>query len=1116
MDSAWTIANRYVVEDPEAHRIGQGGMGAVYLGRDNSSGQSVAIKHLRPELVASDPEMVERFAREGEALRQLDHPNIVKVLATVEEKGQHFIVMDYVAGGSLRDLLDHEPRLPFDAVLSIGLEIADALARAHHLSIIHRDIKPANVLLAEDDTPRLTDFGIALMGDESRLTQAGALAGTYAYLCPEAWEGHALDGRADIWSFGVLLYEMLAGQHPFEAESLAATFAAILNREPAQLLELRPDIPDHLAGLVHGMLRKNPDLRISSVRLVGATLEAIHKGEVTPEASAYGSRFSTPALASHRVPSNLPVQSTPFVGRLRELTEVAERLSDPACRLLTLVGPGGIGKTRLALQGAEDQRTNYRHGVFLVNLAPLTSPESILPTIADAVGFSFYRSEDPDRSGPSPRQQLLDHLREKQMLLVLDNFEHLLQSADLAADILAIAPRVKLLATSRERLNILGEWVMQIAGLAYPADELPDIPGTGITAYSSVQLFVQRARQMGAAIELDSSNEQSIIRICQLVDGAPLAIELAASWLQTLSPAEIVDEVERSYSFLETTLRDMPERHRSLRLVFENSWNLLNDEAQLFLAKLSVFRGGFDREAVSHVCADRDRNITLGLLSELVGKSLLKRAPNGRYELHQLLYQFAAEKLLALSEARGEQLAHDAHELHSNYYCSWLHQHEYDLRTRRHKPAFADVENDIENVREGWRWAARFAKIGNLAQALSSLAAFLANQNWQDEGAELLGFARDALRESGQSDALLEARLDTYRAGFVGTLGDIDQAESLLKSSLVIFRDSCSGREEAEALAGLGQIAAARGFLVLAADRHKRSLALYRQINDNGGMAAEIVQLGRIANERGQYDQAQVLLNEALRLRRQLGDLPGIAGVLDALGFNAYRRGDAQSAAVLADESRLIHESIDNHAGVANAVRLKGMVASLAGDYDGAQGFYEEALSIRHDIGNRGAMANSYTQLGHLALMTGDYAAAKEYSLKCLEIGEDINNRWSMIYGLNNLGLAQVHLGELVAGQESLLKALRIARDMHAEPLGLEILVGFAELAVISEDSARALAILCLVRDHPALIKETWEMARPLYDRLRIYASGEASSDPCPDTDSSQYETIVGELLKGQ
>ncbi len=300
-----TVAGRFEIGD----LIGRGGMGDVYLGTDLQSGQKVAIKVLRPDIVESDPSLLERFEREGEALRRLNHPNIVKVLAAFEEDGTHDIVMEYVSGGSLAELLEREGPLPVERVLEVALDLADALTRAHRLNIIHRDIKPANVLLAEDGTPRLTDFGVARIGDRTRLTQSGSIVGTYAYLSPEACMGADLDERSDIWSFGVMLYEMLAGRKPFSGEHPGAIVTEILTKQVPSLAEIRPDVPLPLIELIESMLEKEPEDRIRSVRMVGARLEAIIRGdEVTGPVlsdsamerllgSQLSSRFSTPTDA---------------------------------------------------------------------------------------------------------------------------------------------------------------------------------------------------------------------------------------------------------------------------------------------------------------------------------------------------------------------------------------------------------------------------------------------------------------------------------------------------------------------------------------------------------------------------------------------------------------------------------------------------------------------------------------------------------------------------------------------------------------------------------------------------------------------------------------------------
>lgn len=275
MSTEKIIAERYALSSI----IGQGGMGTVYRGVDTRTGDTVAIKALKPEIILRDPDILTRFEREADALRRLNHPNIVKVLATVEEDELHYMVMEFVGGGSLRDLLDQEEKLSVERTLNIALDLADALARAHRLRIIHRDIKPANVLLAEDGTPRLTDFGVAFVGDSTQLTATGSVVGTLAYLSPEAISGERLDERADIWAFGVMLYEMVAGQRPFTGENTAALLHAILSKSPPDLAKLRPGLDWSVGGLIYWMLEKERDQRIGSVRMVGALVEKMLAGE---------------------------------------------------------------------------------------------------------------------------------------------------------------------------------------------------------------------------------------------------------------------------------------------------------------------------------------------------------------------------------------------------------------------------------------------------------------------------------------------------------------------------------------------------------------------------------------------------------------------------------------------------------------------------------------------------------------------------------------------------------------------------------------------------------------------------------------------------------------------
>ncbi len=295
------IAERFEIQEI----IGQGGMGTVYKGHDRQTGETVAIKTIKREVLLEDPELIERFEREGEALRQLNHPNIVKMIAAIHENGVNYLVLEYVDGGSLLDLLRETPQLPLEKILHIGLDLADALTRAHRLKIIHRDIKPANVLLGKDGTPRLTDFGVARISKNTTgtITKTGAVVGTFSYLSPEACEGKRIDARTDIWSFGVMLYEMLAGRRPYESDSQTAVLLDIMTKPVPDIFEFRSDTPPQFAMLLLKMLEKDKDNRISSVRLVGAELEnmlenfdtAIRSRVATGEFSRFSAAPPTPS-----------------------------------------------------------------------------------------------------------------------------------------------------------------------------------------------------------------------------------------------------------------------------------------------------------------------------------------------------------------------------------------------------------------------------------------------------------------------------------------------------------------------------------------------------------------------------------------------------------------------------------------------------------------------------------------------------------------------------------------------------------------------------------------------------------------------------------------------------
>ena len=341
---------------------------------------------------------------------------------------------------------------------------------------------------------------------------------------------------------------------------------------------------------------------------------------------------------------NLPVQTTPFIGRERELAELGQLLKDPDVRLVTVLGAGGMGKTRLALEIGDDVLDKFQDGVFFVSLARLRSAELIAPSIIQALGIEFVGGGAGGSASPTYLKKIvLRNLRRKEMLLILDNFEHLLDSADLIGEIIQTAPGVKILVTSRARLNVGGEHRFQVGGMAYPEN----IQAEEAQKYSAIKLFMDSSRRARSDFSPNANEMKYIVKICNLVDGMPLGIRLAAAWVETLSPEEIATEIVQSLDLLETELRDIPERHRSIRALFDHSWRLLSVREQDVFQSFSVFQGGCTREAAQEITG-----ATLRDLRSLVNKSLLQRTLNGRYEIHELSREYAAEKLDMNPESR--------------------------------------------------------------------------------------------------------------------------------------------------------------------------------------------------------------------------------------------------------------------------------------------------------------------------------------------------------------------------------------------------------------------------------------------------------------------------------
>jgi DNA-binding SARP family transcriptional activator/predicted ATPase len=782
---------------------------------------------------------------------------------------------------------------------------------------------------------------------------------------------------------------------------------------------------------------------------------------------------------------NLPAPLVPFVGREAELAEIKDRLQDPTCRLLTLFGPGGIGKTCLALEAAAGQTDHFPHGVYLVSLAPLQSVETIMPAVAQAVGFSFYSGAEGGRI-VDPHQQLLEYLRQKTMLLVMDNFEHLLAlplssppeggkeggtpkgggAVDLVTDILRTAPGVKILATSRARLGLQGEHLFPTAGLDFPGSETArrrvlstryagDAAQSAPLAlqdamqYSAISLFLQSARQVQSGFELTDDVLEDVVRICRLVQGMPLAILLAGAWMRMLTPAEIGAEIEKGLDFLQAAWRDLPDRQQSMRAVFDHSWNLLTARESEVMQALSVFRGGFTRESAQQVAGAR-----LFELMTLVDKSFLERtsappsAPRtwSRYEVHELLRQYAAEKLDG-SPAAGDT-PRAARDRHNAYFARALRQWETDLKGPRQQTALAEIEADGENVRAAWNWAVEGTQVERLERAMDGLAesywrrgryqegeaAFRGASEKLAEAANLSPTTSDEKAPSGAGVPLgrmlrVLARSLSWRSYFCRALGRRELATQFQQQSLALLeRPEMAGqdtrRERALLCLHMGRNVSMSDYKRAKA-LTEQSLALYRQLDDRSKVAEVLLLLGSIANFQGAYGEAKRAFEEGLGTYQDLGDQKGIARSIAFLASNANRRSRFEEAESLARESVAKSQELADREETAFGLVILGKTLESLGRFVEALALLEDCLAIFGDLGRSGWIGSAHVELCELHLHLGQYGRAREHGKAGLALAREGGVRYRIAQAIRLLG-------SLALADEAYAEAQRLMRQSVA------------------------------------------------------------------------------------
>lgn len=768
-----------------------------------------------------------------------------------------------------------------------------------------------------------------------------------------------------------------------------------------------------------------------------------------------------PSPVSSRVKTHLPFPLTSLIGREHELHMVIEQVKNPACRLLTLTGPGGVGKTRLALEVAHQLQDTFNHGASFVSLVGTGASEFIVPAIADALGFSFSGTIEL-------KAQLFNFLKEKHLLIVLDNLEHLLNGIERLDELLEQAPHVKLLTTSREQLNLRAEWAFEVQGLPVPSY----IDMENLESNSAAALFMQRAKQVKLNFILTKDDYSSVKRICQLVEGLPLGLELAATWVRMLPVKEIAHEIERNIDFLATTARDVPPRHRSIRAVFDYSWSLLSLEEQRMLRQLTVFSGGFAREAAQHVAG-----ASISQLSALVDKSLLRHTgvQAGWYNFHELIRQYVYHKG---QEDLAEHI--QLHERHAEYYAARLHQWESLLHGPQQQEVLTQISLEIDNVRSAWNWMVMHRQTTYLQQSLMGLFVLYDIRNWSQEGSILFGQAAAALQS--HENEMVDGEQDV----------DIVLGELMACQAHLCWH--------------LGQTQLARDLL-------QRSLELLRPNGSRAMLAEAVLYLAILEHSEGNFPAARRLAEECVSLNRQLGRLSGTGYALSNLGIICLTQGEHETAYNCLKESLAVMRSIKHPRGIATALTRLAAAALRLGNFAEAGQLLDESLAITRMLGDRWGIGNALNYLGLLALARKDVERAEALIRDSATLFKEDADQIMLASILTDLGYILSERNAEDEAQHIFWQALQIALNSRAIPVALYALVGIATLHAKQGAIERALELAMYCRRHPSSSWQTRDRAERLQAELEAQLTPQQLETIQARVQGKTFEALVQEML---
>ena len=782
-------------------------------------------------------------------------------------------------------------------------------------------------------------------------------------------------------------------------------------------------------------------------------------------------------------PNNLPPQITPFIGRKREILELTDILSSKDCRFVTITGIGGIGKTRLALQVASELLEEFRDGVFFVPLAGISDPDRVVPAIAGSLKLIFSGREDSSI-------ELLNFLKGKTMLLVLDNFEHMQEASFIISDILRSTDTVNILVTSRSLLHLTGEHNYMIEGLEFP----PLADKASLRDYSSIKLFLESMRRHSPSVKADDDDLEHIMDICQSIAGVPLGIELAAAWVRVLSFREILGEIRKNLELLSSETRDFPGRHRSIRTVFEYSWNILDELDRNAFRDISVFRGGFTKDAAEEVAGIS----AFGLLS-IMDKSLLRKAPDGRFEIHELLREYAREK----AEENPERAAYMLNS-HSEYYCKLLQKNSKRIRGAEAREAIKELTSEMDNIAKALHSAIDSGRGDLLMNSIPTYSVFMIGRGFFNEGCALVHQAAEALSDTNNNIA---SHMKINEALFLVKRTYYEKAIALFEKYLNIFTIEGDEKGKLNCEYGLGECLMRKGKLDKARSFMHRSMKSARLLGNKHMLAKSLLGLGDIENHARNMEEAITVLSEAADLFRSLEEYWGIIATAVTRSEVLMHAGYSQEADRYSKEALIYAEKLGNMNALALSVAADSSV--MVGDMPRALNLANRATKLYSEQGSKWGLQLTLMGMAQAQLALELFEDAEASVDKALAVTEEIGFTQNSAETYYTAGTVLQKLNKPEKALNSYLKGIEAS-----ETLGLTYQVGQMKkhvAAILSnkKDFKKAKAILLDAIRKCQQTKDETLMAELLSEYKNLFPSDMPSGIPPASSHAETARAIL-------